>query len=58
MTYDELRSEVLPYNCCSPEYICPTLAKELIRADTDRQRKAAYEERKAAKKRREETPSR
>lgn len=44
MTYEQLRTEVLPYMCTPVQYgMCSTLTKEFTRAtaDNDRRRRAA-----------------
>lgn len=59
MTWDELMNEIIHpiMNCCDSRnapakgWICPTLDKELRRADKERQRNERYEERKREKKR-------
>lgn len=49
MTYQELRETlIIPNNYCTyhKHWMCPTLLKELIRADADRQRLSYYQKRK------------
>lgn len=51
MTYDELMKELYQartYCTYDAGYICPTLDKEMRRADTERQRKIYIENRKKA----------